>query len=58
MLRELYAAGAIEYLCESVAKGDLNLPIIKSDSALDALRGREDFKNVVEEAEKKIKGEK
>jgi len=57
-LQEQYAGRAIEYLRQSVAKGVLNLPIIKSDPALDLLRGREDFKKLVEEAEKKIKGEK
>jgi serine/threonine protein kinase/tetratricopeptide (TPR) repeat protein len=58
MLQEQYADRAIEYLRQSVAKGVHNLPIFKTDPDLDALRGREDFKKLVEEAEKKIKGEK
>jgi len=57
-LQEQYAGRAIEYLRQSVAKGVHNLTIIKTDPDLDALRGREDFKKLVEEAEKKIKGEK
>jgi eukaryotic-like serine/threonine-protein kinase len=58
MLQEQYADRAIEYLRQSVAKGVHNLPIFKTDPDLDALRGREDFKKLVEEAEKKVKGEK
>jgi serine/threonine protein kinase/tetratricopeptide (TPR) repeat protein len=58
MLREQYAVRAIEYFRQSVAKGIHNLSIIKTDSDLDALREREDFKKLVAEAEKKIKGEK
>jgi tetratricopeptide (TPR) repeat protein len=58
MLQEQYAARAIEYLRQAVAKGYQNLPLIKSDSDLNPLRGREDFKKLVEEAEKKIKGQK
>ena len=57
-LQEQYAGRAIEYLRQSVAKGVHNLPIIKTDPDLDALRGRQDFKKLVEEAEKKVKGEK
>jgi hypothetical protein len=41
-----------------VAKGVHNLPLIKTDPDLDAVRGRQDFKKLVEEAEKKVKGEK
>jgi hypothetical protein len=52
---ELYAARAIDYFRQSVAKGVHHLPLIKSDPALDALRGREDFKKRVAEAEKKIR---
>jgi hypothetical protein len=57
-LQEHYGARALEYLRQAMAKGWRNLPLLKSDPDLDALRGREDFKKVVAEAEKKIKGEK
>jgi serine/threonine protein kinase/tetratricopeptide (TPR) repeat protein len=57
-LQEQYAARAIEYLRRAVAKGYCNLPEIKSDSDLDALRGREDFKKLVKDVERKTKGEK
>jgi serine/threonine protein kinase/tetratricopeptide (TPR) repeat protein len=57
-LQEQYAGRAIEYLRQSLAKGMHDLPIIKSDPDLDPLRRREDFKKLVEEVEKKTKGEK
>jgi eukaryotic-like serine/threonine-protein kinase len=57
-LPEQYAARAIEYLRQSVAKGVANLPRFRTDPDLDALRGRDDFKKLVEEAEKKVKGER
>jgi len=57
-LQEQYAVRAIEYFRHSIDKGVHNLPIIKTDPDLDALRGREDFKKLVEAAEKKLKGEK
>jgi eukaryotic-like serine/threonine-protein kinase len=57
-LQEQYAVQAIEYFRQMVAKGVHNLTIIKTDPDLDPLRGREDFKKLVAEAEKKVKGEK
>jgi serine/threonine protein kinase/tetratricopeptide (TPR) repeat protein len=58
MLQDQYAARAIEYLHQSVAKGLHTLPLFKTDPDLGAPRGREDFKKLVEEVEKKVQGEK
>src|SRR5262249_29557494 len=44
-----YATQAIELLKQAIAKGYKNVDAIKTDSDLDCLRGRDDFKQVIAE---------
>jgi tetratricopeptide (TPR) repeat protein len=54
-LAEEYAARAVELLRHAVAKGYKNAAHVSEDKALDALRGRDDFKNLLAELKAKQK---
>ena len=43
-----YATQAVEFLRQAIAKGYKNVDAIKNDSDLDCLRGRDDFKQLID----------
>jgi len=48
-LQGQYAARAVELLRQAVATGFRDVPTLRKDSALDAVRHREDFKQLLAE---------
>jgi hypothetical protein len=50
-----YADRAMDFLRQAVKAGWKDAPHIRMDTDLDPLRGREDFRKLVEELEKKAK---
>jgi serine/threonine protein kinase/tetratricopeptide (TPR) repeat protein len=52
---EVYAARALGVLREAVAKGFLNVQLMRTDHDLDGLRSRKDFKKLLAEMEQRAK---
>src|SRR5262249_36184332 len=54
-LKTRYGDRAVELLRDAVAKGWDRLSVIKNDSDLEALRGREDFQKIIADLERATK---